>query len=94
MIKHIGKSNLRKDNPLPGDVIMWEGHVGIVTDAKPGYIQYANMSKGQDSAILQSVEPDRGHGLSDWLNEDHISKRTGKKYRFGDGAFLGFWTPP
>lgn len=84
MIKQIGIQNFGH-NPHPGDIIMWTHHVGVVTsvDSTNNSITYANMSSSQNRAFDQPVNA----GGDDLF--EHI-----KKGRFGDGDFLGFWTPP
>ncbi len=81
----------RKTNPEVGDIMMWEKHVAIVTEVVElkgtKLLVYANM--GSHGAKL--IGKDGSTGKENyWLKADDIAKIE----KMGDGAFLGFWTPP
>jgi hypothetical protein len=67
----------RKDNPLVGDILMCQGHIGIVTDVKDGMVYWANMGV-KTAASIQS----------EFLSI--LVRNGGNKYVVN---FWGFWTP-
>jgi len=76
----------RTDSPQPGDVMMWEHHVGLVVAvAQEGDTQYmAFAAMGSSGA---SIIGEKDGKL--WLKV----KDTDQIDTFGSGAFLGYWTP-
>ncbi len=68
----------RKDNPKPGDIMMWGGHVALVTEMKNGKVYFAHM--GLSGPKIGSVDLDSNNSLQ--------SEST-----WGSGGFKGFWTP-
>jgi hypothetical protein len=54
------KEAYRKENPKIGDIMMWEGHIGIVTDVTDEKMEWANMGSktrlGIRSADLNNLE--------------------------------------
>jgi hypothetical protein len=80
--------SFRLTDPKVGDIMMWGGHVGIVyelVDQKgTSYLVFAHM--GTSGARLLG-KSDNGFY---WLK----ASDTAKIDEMGDGAFMGFWTPP
>lgn len=68
----------RKDNPLAGDIMMWGGHIALVTEIKDSKVYFATM--GRSGASIANVKLD-GSGS---LQTESI---------WGGGGFMGFWTP-
>ncbi len=68
----------RKDNPLAGDIMMWGGHVTLVTEIKDGKVYFATM--GRSGASISGVKLDGNNSLQ-------------SESVYGGGGFKGFWTP-
>jgi len=69
---------IRKDNPAPGDIMLWGGHVAIVTEIKGGKVFFAMM--GSHGAQIGNAKLDK--------NDSLLTEST-----YGHGGFIGFWTP-
>lgn len=76
-IKKLGGS-FRKNDPFPGDIMMWNKHITIVTKVNEKFVYFAHM--GFSGPKIGKAQ------LSNCalLNEDI----------WGSGGFIGFWTIP
>jgi RHS repeat-associated protein len=76
----------RKTNPKDGDLIMWEGHIEIITDVDGDkfLIHGARGSKGSEvpTSLGQTI---KGYV---WLSTSYS-----KIDQIGAGKYIGFWTP-
>jgi hypothetical protein len=77
-----GHGGFRTNSPHAGDLVMWNGHVEIVVSANN---EYWTMSGTANSS--QPVPRTEG---GNWLNTDYTAQGN---WPWGDGTFLGFWTP-
>jgi peptidoglycan hydrolase-like protein with peptidoglycan-binding domain len=68
--------SFRKDNPLPGDIMMWGGHVTIVTKIEGGFIHFAHMG-------VSGPRIGRVRLSGNKLPSENV---------WGAGGFIGFWT--
>jgi peptidoglycan hydrolase-like protein with peptidoglycan-binding domain len=66
----------RKDNPKPGDIMMWGGHVTLVVEVKNNTVHFAHM--GNSGARIGSARL-----TNNTLNIEST---------WGSGGFIGFWT--
>lgn len=66
----------RKNNPLPGDLMMWGGHVALVTEVDENFVHFAHM--GRSGARIGKVR------MSGKILESEST--------WGSGGFIGFWT--
>jgi hypothetical protein len=66
----------RKSNPLPADIMMWGGHVTIVTDVTDGFVSFAHM--GTSGPRIGRVR----------LTRNSLDSES----TWGAGGFIGFWT--
>lgn len=86
------KPPFRFTNPKAGDIMMWGGHVGIVYEVvnKKGtdYLVFAHMGTHGASLIGKSATQAKDDVY--WLKAGNTAQIDG----MGNGAFLGFWTPP
>jgi type II secretory pathway pseudopilin PulG len=71
-------NSFRFHDPLAGDIMMWGGHVALVTAVLDGKVYFATM--GRSGAAIGSVKLDSSCSL---LTES----------KWGAGGFIGFWTP-
>jgi hypothetical protein len=82
---------LRSDNPRIGDIMMWGGHVGIVTDVgienKIPCLEFAAM--GGKGASLTGTYTDKKGQRKFWLKVSDVPSNA----KLGSGGFLGYWTP-
>jgi cell wall-associated NlpC family hydrolase len=82
---------LRADNPKVGDLILWTGHVAIVTELKTikgvPHIVFAHMGLSGASVIGRKGTGDKAIY---WLKVDALPSRK----ELASGDFLGYWTPP
>ena len=77
MAKEIkSKGKFRKNDPLAGDIMMWGGHVTIVTVVKNGFVYFAHM--GGSGPRIGRVT----------LSRNKLNKES----TWGSGGFIGFWT--
>jgi hypothetical protein len=67
---------LRKENPIPGDLMLWGGHVTVVTRVENDAVQFAHM--GNSGARIGRVNLKNG--------------RLDREATWGAGGFLGFHT--
>jgi hypothetical protein len=84
------KIPFRMTDPKVGDILMWEGHVGIATEVVQRkdvqYLVFAHMGSSGPRLIGKS---ESSQDPSYWLKANDLAKIDG----MGAGAFLGFWTP-
>jgi hypothetical protein len=84
--------SFRTDNPVVGDIMMWSGHVGIVTEViernSKLYLVFAHMGSSGANLIGRTVN--KKSEVIYWLKANDLSKID----EMGAGNFLGFWTPP
>lgn len=66
----------RKDNPKPGDIMMWGGHVTLVVEVKNNIVHFAHM--GNSGARIGSAR----------LTNNTLNMES----TWGSGGFIGFWT--
>jgi hypothetical protein len=66
----------RKDNPKPGDIMMWGGHVTLVVEVKANTVHFAHM--GNSGARIGNAKLN-----NNTLNSESV---------WGSGGFIGFWT--
>lgn len=66
----------RNNNPLPGDIMMWGGHVTLVTKVENGLVYFAHM--GGSGPRIGRVR----------LNNGELKSEN----TWGSGGFIGFWT--
>ena len=73
------KAPYRMNNPKIGDIMMWKGHIGLVTDVTEENVQWANMGVKSSARIQRASltsESDLRKGAEIYASE-----------------FWGFWTP-
>ncbi len=75
---------LRKYKPQTGDIMMWGGHVGIITNV--------NKNGTVDFAMVGGWDGYEGHAAQFYPNIAFSTLLTDTVY--GHGGFLGIWTPP
>ncbi|WP_290959144.1 RHS repeat-associated core domain-containing protein [Fibrobacter sp.] len=73
------RSPYRMKNPKIGDIMMWKGHIGLVTDVTEKKVLWANMGV-QSRARIQSAS----------LKSESELKKSAEIY---SEDFWGFWTP-
>lgn len=66
----------RKDNPKPGDIMMWGGHVTLVTKIENGLVYFAHMGGSGPRIGKVRLTGNKLPSESVW----------------GSGGFIGFWT--
>ena len=77
----------RKENPQIGDLVMWNGHVAIVSAVYGKYWIMHGASGKNDTPVPRYTG--RKNGVL-WLEPNY---RPQGQWPWGNGRFLGFWTP-
>jgi hypothetical protein len=87
-IKEIEKAKkaLTMDNPEPGDVMMWSGHVGIITDLdeKAGTFNYVQMGLHGASKSWKGIH---------YKDEEQMKEDISATSKIASSEFWGFWRP-
>lgn len=66
----------RKNDPRPGDIMMWGGHVALVTGVDDDSVHFAHM--GRSGATIGKVKL--------------VGRILESESTWGSGGFIGFWT--
>jgi hypothetical protein len=73
----------RTNGPKVGDIVMWNGHIEIVVEADGNNF----VMSGSSGATGSDIPRTEGEG---WLDTEHYKDGS---WPWGNGYFLGFWTP-